>query len=220
MIALSKSPAPEVLVVNGGAWAEEYVTAVRAGNAKTAERWRHSEIVGSLRRETGERCAYCESLIEDVAYPHVEHIAPKSKFPELAHAWSNLTWACPKCNIAKGDFYHPTEGLLNPFVDDPLNHMDFVGAMVMPRLNDARGRLTERKLRLNRSGLLKSRARRLESLLALVQEWNLAEGALRDVLEEAIRRDVDAGEYRQSALAFLSRYGFSDGASAPSTLAS
>lgn len=204
--------------MNAVIWAKDYVAAARTGDARTAERWRHSEITGALREETGERCAYCESLIDDIAYPHVEHIAPKGKFPELAHAWSNLTWACPKCNIAKGDFYHPTEGLLNPFVDEPLEYMDFVGAMVLPKLDRPRGRLTERKLRLNRSGLLKSRGRRLENLLALVHEWNLADGALRAVLDEAIRRDVDAGEYRQSALAFLSRLGFPDGASTPSAL--
>lgn len=43
------------------------------------------------------RCAYCE----DSAADEIEHVWPKSLYPELTFAWSNYLYACGPCNVAK-----------------------------------------------------------------------------------------------------------------------
>ncbi len=52
------------------------------------------------------RCAYCDDL--DKIYGgyttyHVEHFAPKEKFPKLKITYENLLYACPYCNGSKND---------------------------------------------------------------------------------------------------------------------
>ncbi len=46
-----------------------------------------------------QRCGYCE----DSAADEVEHIWPKSLYPELVFAWRNYLYACGLCNGPKND---------------------------------------------------------------------------------------------------------------------
>ena len=48
-----------------------------------------------------------------VAYEHIEHLKPKSKYPELAFQWENLHLACQRCNVEKGDRFDED----NPILD-------------------------------------------------------------------------------------------------------
>lgn len=91
-----------------------------------------------------QRCAYCEDAPAD----EVEHILPKSLYPEAVFAWSNYTYACGPCNGPKnnrfavfrttdGEFqevtrqraapvFPPEPGdpvLINPRQEDPLELM-------------------------------------------------------------------------------------------------
>ena len=59
----------------------------------------------ALRESTSGKCMYCESKIGYSSYPHVEHIKPKKKFPELEFSWNNLGFSCQVCNTNKGDKY-------------------------------------------------------------------------------------------------------------------
>lgn len=45
------------------------------------------------------RCAYCEDSVAD----EVEHIAPKTLFPELTFDWFNYVYACGPCNGPKSN---------------------------------------------------------------------------------------------------------------------
>lgn len=47
------------------------------------------------------RCAYCE----DSAADQVEHIQPKSVYPELTFSWLNYLYACGPCNTAKNSHF-------------------------------------------------------------------------------------------------------------------
>ena len=47
-------------------------------------------------------CNYCRRKV-DITWVHVDHIKPRSLFPELALEFSNLTVSCPPCNIRKSD---------------------------------------------------------------------------------------------------------------------
>jgi hypothetical protein len=52
---------------------------------------------------------------------HVEHFEPKSKAPERTNDWSNLFYACPICNVFKGnDWPEPGSPIayVNPSVVD------------------------------------------------------------------------------------------------------
>lgn len=47
------------------------------------------------------RCAYCE----DSAADEVEHIRPKTLYPELVFAWTNYLYACGPCNGPKNNHF-------------------------------------------------------------------------------------------------------------------
>lgn len=81
------------------------------------------------------RCAYCDDLDtfngEYRAY-HVEHFAPKEKFPELRFDYSNLLYACPYCNGSKSDKWPSSDpkinvvndkGFLDPCGEEYYNHL-------------------------------------------------------------------------------------------------
>lgn len=59
-----------------------------------------------LAEDFDHRCAYCDDLDKynggERSY-HVEHFAPKEKFPALKFTYDNLLYACPYCNEAKSD---------------------------------------------------------------------------------------------------------------------
>jgi uncharacterized protein (TIGR02646 family) len=102
-------------------------------------------VRAALRTMTGGalRCWYCEDSLAH----QVEHIHPKSLYPNQVFVWANMLWACGRCNIRKLDRHAITaEGeityvprrrrdavcepppagamlLLNPRVEDPLSFM-------------------------------------------------------------------------------------------------
>jgi 5-methylcytosine-specific restriction endonuclease McrA len=161
--ALVKLTEPEVLARKGSKWTAEYVAA-SADARKTLERWGNTEIKAVLAAETGRRCAYCEGISEDVAYPHVEHLIPKSVKPEMAHIWENLTYCCEACNKAKGNYYSPTLPIINPYTDAIEGHLSFLGNLVTPGLGSDIGEVSIKKLKLNRMQLCNSRKTRIESV--------------------------------------------------------
>ena len=69
-----------------------------------------------LAEDFSHRCAYCDDLDrfngEYRAY-HVEHFAPKEKFPALEFEYTNLLYACPYCNGAKSDKWPSSDPKVN-----------------------------------------------------------------------------------------------------------
>jgi uncharacterized protein (TIGR02646 family) len=65
-------------------------------NWKNRNKKAFAEIKAVLKKGCSglERCSYCESNEATV----VDHVAPKSKFPELTFDWENLLMACDQCN--------------------------------------------------------------------------------------------------------------------------
>jgi len=66
---------------------------------------RHNRTFSEIRRKLtdmcsgAQRCGYCE----DSAADEVEHIWPKSLYPELVFAWRNYLYACGQCNGPKNN---------------------------------------------------------------------------------------------------------------------
>lgn len=117
---------------------------------------------------------YCEVNPEDGSYPAVEHIKPKESFPGLVLQWDNLGWCCTRCNTNKGKYWKEHEDLkiLNPYEDDPADHIKYAGPLMITSMGGQRGKNTIRQLRLNRESLFLSRSKRVEELDERIQNWD------------------------------------------------
>lgn len=59
-------------------------------------------VKSTLRTGARKRCAYCRRPMGTHKMSwHIEHIKPKSRFPELMFSMSNLVYACMDCNFTK-----------------------------------------------------------------------------------------------------------------------
>jgi uncharacterized protein (TIGR02646 family) len=86
------------------------------------------------------RCAYCEDSRAD----EIEHVRPKSLYPNVVFAWSNYVYACGPCNGPKGNHFAvfvgdataPTEVARKPYAPiAPPPHGE--PALIDPRVEDA-----------------------------------------------------------------------------------
>jgi len=73
---------------------------IRKGNKEkhdfNSERWQKSK--DQLKKETHDKCAYCEAPTSLVAYGDVEHYRPKSVYWWLAYNYDNYLVSCQLCN--------------------------------------------------------------------------------------------------------------------------
>lgn len=203
MRTLTKLAEPPILTQHGPRWTADYVAAATPAARKRKERWAHKQIRHVLRDETNGKCAYCESRIGAISYPHVEHKIPKASHPQLAHDWANLTAACELCNNNKSDYYDPVVPVMDPYNDPVETKLCFWGDYVTWTAGDDQSEITVLKLDLNRQDLVDDRRIRLEAVTAMLHRWQLAATPKKDVLAAAIREDVLGGEFTTSMTAFL-----------------
>ncbi len=71
-----------------------------AGSFYISDEWRAVRY-SALKRSSG-RCECCGSAPQHGTRLHVDHIKPKSKFPDIALTLSNLQVLCEDCNLGKG----------------------------------------------------------------------------------------------------------------------
>ena len=71
----------------------------------------HSSYKKYLQEDFKHRCAYC-NMLDEIIEPkpfEIDHFIPRNTFknikPELEYDYQNLMYACPKCNVNKGDNY-------------------------------------------------------------------------------------------------------------------
>jgi 5-methylcytosine-specific restriction endonuclease McrA len=65
--------------------------------------WR--ELRYEALRNTGGCCCCCGARASDGIQLHVDHIKPRSKYPELQLDLENLQILCDDCNIGKSNYY-------------------------------------------------------------------------------------------------------------------
>ena len=207
MIKLDKGPKPAILEANETQWTNDYIVTRASGisNATVESRHRHPEIKSAIIQESCDKCIYCEEKITSSQFGDVEHILPKSIFPELYATWCNLALACVKCNNAKLD---KTE-VVNPFVQNPSDYIFFGGPMLLYDNASPLGFGTVRGLKLNRIELLSRRTSAIEALVDKLDRWHFEIGARRVILQdeifEAIKSDKEfAGTLR--ALLLLMKF--------------
>lgn len=211
MIRLHRGDKPPILEQNSETWTEEFLG--HNADKPLSEipdgvryRYRDSAIKEALKEGAGLKCMYCESTILQVHPGEIEHILPVSKRRELVADWNNLGFVCHVCNREKGDYYNPELPLLNPYEDEPSEHLAFFGPLVLHRSGSNRGEITVRTLKLERRpGLFERRAERIEQLQLLLDRIHaLPDGSLKDAVEAALQNELaDSREYAATARAFV-----------------
>jgi len=144
----------------------------------------------SLRAASFGKCMYCEAdVIANTPYD-IEHIKPKSVFPELEFEWSNLGYACPKCN-REYKKSHFDENLINPYDEDPKTHLQFFGSMSLPVGDSEKADITADIVGLNRPELLLKRTEKLASLRKTVRLYKGMEvGGQKDAIKEQLLEEA------------------------------
>lgn len=127
-----------------------------------------------------------------MSYPHVEHKLPKAHRPDLVVSWTNLTLACPVCNIEKLDYYDPNAPLLDPYLDVVADHVIFRGPAIASVLGSEVGGRTIKRLKLMRPALFAERMKRIESLHELLEKWATAAGSDKDLFADVVRQFCSA----------------------------
>lgn len=118
------------------------------------DNYHQDDVLDTLKRMYKGLCCYCESRIEPVSFPNIEHLKPKTIFPKYTFDWDNLHLACGKCNTYKGNKYDNKHPILDPVKDNPIsNHLYYECYYVMPRPDSKRGQTTIDHTQLNRNDL-------------------------------------------------------------------
>jgi len=193
MIKLNKGNKPEVLATNEGGWTQEFLNAQAAGGKipdSIRFRYRHKDIKNALRDEAHNKCVYCE---RKVASAETDHILPVESRPDLIVSWENLALSCKDCNMHKGAYHGPNEPLLNPFTDDPQEHLAFYGPMIISRLGDQLAYRTIEQIKLHRTELFERRKERIQSIQALLEQWQATQaGQTKEIIKRKIIQESEA----------------------------
>ena len=207
MIKVVRQTEPPILLKKEAVWMDALRRASTAPEKERAsKKYRHRQVQEALTTMFQGKCGYCESHIEHVSDPHIEHYRPKSKFPELTFAWENLLLACGKCNSTqyKGDkFPEADEGgpIINPCVDNPEDHFEFVydatAKVATIATKTTRGRKTETLLGLNRNALRQHRSTHVTRLMALAR-FASTDAAAQQLLSEAKQDDAEYAAFARA----------------------
>ncbi|MCX7049754.1 MAG: hypothetical protein NTX50_30265, partial [Candidatus Sumerlaeota bacterium] len=82
-------------------------------NTATNFVFRHVRTTLKLMCSGSCRCCYCEDSCAD----EVEHVHPKSLYPELTFVWENYIYACGPCNGPKKDKFTVIDTITGQLVD-------------------------------------------------------------------------------------------------------
>lgn len=100
-------------------------------------------------------CCYCESTIGVSDFENIEHLKPKSIFPELCFEWDNLHFSCGVCNTFKFDKWDSENKIIDPCIDEPNEHIKYQKWQIENKT--LRGKTTIEHTNLNRKKLLDAR---------------------------------------------------------------
>lgn len=192
MIRLTKGAKPQALIDHAASWTRDLLASIQRNDGTYddfVKEYNKPAIKRALEAETYGKCMYCEGRIKALGYNHIEHIKPKdrTKYPELTFEWENLGIACNVCNGNKGEEFDAALPYVNPYEEDPSTHFVSSGAFVFHSPNNARAKLTELKIQLNRKDLVEARSEALLALQRLVSDFHAEQRpAMKQVLRDQI----------------------------------
>lgn len=186
MRRLTKLPKPEILEKNESAWLKDFLA--DSQNNTKRYRYRDPQIKSTLRTETADKCAYCESKLGHSSPGDVEHKVPSSKVPERQFDWTNLTLACQECNRRKNDFYDDHDGFIDPYVDEVETLIEHCGPVVIWKTGELRAEVSVGILELSsvrRAKLIERKIERLSDLCHILERFEAAapESAIKSLLK-------------------------------------
>ena len=118
MIKLERFPKPDYLTD------EKIVELIGEFKNHGTTVWNTNHIKEPLLNSSHGKCSYCEcDLTEESKYMEVEHFEDKKNNPDKVVIWENLLPSCKKCNGAKSTHDVIAEPILNPYVQDPKEHL-------------------------------------------------------------------------------------------------
>ncbi|GAB2698715.1 hypothetical protein GCM10011495_32760 [Hymenobacter frigidus] len=195
MILLTKTGKPAILRLKSLQWTVdvlEYHVRKEKIPKVLFNKYNHKQVKLALVDETNGKCAYCESKVTHVYPGDIEHIIPKSKFPDLAFDWENLTFSCSICNNLKSDYYDPTYPVVNPYFDIISRHITSSGSLIIHMPGSERGELTHVLLQLNRGDLIERREEALQVFRKYLDSYAKATvPILKDIYKKEILGMVD-----------------------------
>lgn len=171
--------------------------------------YKHPDNKSALVDASFGKCVYCESKVTHIYFGDIEHIKPKSKYPDLEYDWSNLGFICAICNNAKGDKYDESTPYLNPYEEDPCNFLIVFGTFLKHKQGNERAELTITDIALNRPDLLEKRFTRIGSIEKAIDAcYKTQNETLRKYALSALKHEGDEDkEYSFFIKTFLESHG-------------
>ncbi|EIT7146298.1 HNH endonuclease [Vibrio vulnificus] len=163
-------------------------------NALENGNYKHPTNKEALKNASSDKCMYCESKISHIDFAHIEHYKPKAedKFPELEFEWSNLGYACPKCNNNKSDKFHTDFPYIDPYSEEPSEFFLAHGSWIFVKQGSERADLTIREIGLNRPDLLEKRLEKITEIQnAITACYRTKNQVLRDMALEELRKEAE-----------------------------
>lgn len=164
-----------------------YPKALENGNYK------HPLNKEALKNASSDKCMYCESKISHIDFAHVEHYKPKAadKYPDLEFEWTNLGYACPKCNNNKSDKFHADFPYIDPYSEEPSEYFLAHGTWLFVKQGCERADLTIRDIELNRPELLEKRLEKVTEIQkAITACFRTTNHALRDMALQELKKEA------------------------------
>jgi uncharacterized protein (TIGR02646 family) len=194
MIRVQRGDPPDGFSTRAEGWLETFRIRQLADPHLTLTRYwneiRYQLVLDAetLKQRFLRKCVFCESDVEYCSSLEVEHFYPKSEraYGHRTFDWTNWLVSCSRCNRSKGKRLTVRDAqpeLIDPCIEDPSEHLTFDYGMILS-LTD-RGRDAIRKVKLDRSPLVKARDRQLmwiDSLILLCFEVPQASADARDLL--------------------------------------
>ncbi|MDD3302863.1 MAG: HNH endonuclease [Candidatus Gracilibacteria bacterium] len=159
----------------------------------------------ALKNASFGKCMYCESIISHIDYGDIEHIKPKSRFPGLKFEWNNLGYSCTRCNREyKKDKFNEDTPYINPYNEDPNEHIFISGAFVMQKQGSERGELTKIDIGLNRDSLIQNRQEKIDRVQKTVDAcYRTSNEALKNDALEALKKEANEDKEYSLCIKYL-----------------
>lgn len=135
--------------------------------------YRNPDIQNALSDSSHGKCAFCESRPSESGYMEVEHLIPKSIYPEYAFEWDNLFPICRKCNGDKLAYDTVKNPVIDPSKDNPEELLTYANLVIKPvkgTHEEQKAKRTIRAYNLNSPRLYEVRAELLIALTEYIDE--------------------------------------------------
>lgn len=206
MIKLFRGEKPEILSRNEWEWLQilrnEMSLGKTVNQTTVSSNYNSPEIKRTLADCSNQKCMYCESKIKHVDHGEIEHIKPKRFFVDLVFSWDNLGFTCSVCNKNKRDYYSATMPIIDPYAEDPGDHLIAIGSLVFSKNASDRGQVTQSKLDLNRLALVEQRENKIKEIQTAIDRFQRVTN--KDV-KDALFKELENFISDDSEYAFVSR---------------